>query len=92
MTEFIQNEWCQCDIINKTKIITKQGSDKIHGIIPKKYQNYTSNTILKHDNVLAKVDQLPWGRLLNTPSHDAYSITIHMCTMTLADISYKQNE
>ena len=59
--EFTQNYWGQRHIITKTKIWTKQGSDKIHDVIPTKYQKYPSNKILKHDNVLAKVNKLPWG-------------------------------
>ena len=35
--EFTQNYWGQCDIINKTKIITQGGSDTIHEIILTKY-------------------------------------------------------
>ena len=69
--EFTQNDWRQRDIINKTKILTKWGLDKIHEAIPTKYHKYPSNTILKHANVLAKWNKLPWGGLLNVPSHEA---------------------
>ena len=55
--ELTQNDWGQRDTINKTKILTKQGSDKIHDVIPTKYQKYPSNKILKHANVLAKVNK-----------------------------------
>ena len=58
--EFTQNDWGQCDIINKTKILTKRGSDKVHDIIPTKYQKYPSDTILKHANVLSKSNKLPY--------------------------------
>ena len=34
----------------------------------------------------AKVNKLPHGRLLNMKQHDAYSITIHIRTMNIADI------
>ena len=44
--ELIQNEWGQCDIINKIKIWTKRGTDTIHAVLPKKYQKYPSTTIL----------------------------------------------
>ena len=49
--EFTQNDWGQRDIANKTKILTKRGSDKIHDVILTKYQKYPSNTILKHASV-----------------------------------------
>ena len=51
LTDFTQNDWVQRDIINKTKILIKWVSDKIHDIIPSKYQKYTSNIILKHANL-----------------------------------------
>ena len=41
--EFTQNDWGQREIINKTKILTKWGSDKINDVIPTKYKKYTSN-------------------------------------------------
>ena len=59
MMEFTQNDWGQRDIINKTKILTKRGSDKIHDVMPMKYQKYHSNTILKHANFLAKENKSP---------------------------------
>ena len=90
--EITQYDWGQCEIINKTKILTKQGSDKIHEFIPTKYQKYPFNTILKHANVLDKLNKLSWGHLLHLPSQDAYSIQIHVLTMTLADNSHKQKE
>ena len=57
--EFTQNYWGWCDIINTIKLLTKQGSDKIHDVTPKKYQKYHSIKILKHANVLDKVNKLP---------------------------------
>ena len=51
MMEFTQNDWGQRDIMNRIMKLNKQGSDKIHAVIPKKYQKYHSNTILKHANV-----------------------------------------
>ena len=54
-----KNDWGQCDIINKTIILTKQVTDKIHDFIPEKYQKYPSNTIIKHANVLDKVNKWP---------------------------------
>ena len=56
---FTQNDSIKRDIINKTKILTKLGSDTIHDIIPQKYDKYHSTTILKHVNVLAKVNRAP---------------------------------
>ena len=47
--DFMQNDWGKRAIIKKTKILTKQGSDKIHDFILTKYQKYPSNTILKHN-------------------------------------------
>ena len=54
---FTQNYWGQRGIINKTKILTKWGSDMIHDVIPTKYQKYTPNIILKHAIVLAQVNK-----------------------------------
>ena len=84
--DFTQNDWGQRDIINKTKILNRWGSDTIHGTIKIKYQKYLS------ENVLDKVDKLTYGRLLNTPLHDAYIITIHKRITTLEDIKHKQKE
>ena len=71
---------------------TQLGSDTIHDVIPTKCQRYPSNTILENTNVLDKVNKLPYWRLLNMTSHDAYSIKIHVRTMTLFYISHQQNE
>ena len=46
------------------------------------------NQILKHENVLAKVNKLPYVRLHYMKPHDTYIITIHVHTMTIADISH----
>ena len=56
--EFTQNDWGQRDIKNKTTILTKPGIDTVHAVIPKIYQKYPSTTIIKHANVLDKVNKL----------------------------------
>ena len=81
--EFAENDWGQLDITNKIIILTKQGIDKIHAAVTKKYKKYPSTKILKHVNFLAKVNKLPKGCLLNMILHYAYSITIHVHTMTI---------
>ena len=85
---FTQKYRVQHKIINKTRILPKRCSDRIHDVIPTKYQKYPSTTILKHVNVLAKVNKLPWGNLYNMTSHDAYITTIHISRMYLAGINY----
>ena len=90
--EFVQNDWGQCDIINKTKMLSKRGSDKIHDIIQTKYQKYPSIKILKDANVFAKWNKSSYERLINTPSYDAYSIQIHVCTLILDDIHHEQKD
>ena len=87
-----KNYWGQHDIINKTKVLNKRGSYTIHDVITTKYHKYPFYAKLKHDNILDKVDKLPWGGLLKMMSHEAYSIQIHVCTMTLANINHKQKE
>ena len=57
--EFTKNNRYQCDIINKVTILTKRGIYTVHVVIPTEYQKYTSTTILKYANVLAKVEKLP---------------------------------
>ena len=84
-----QNYWGQRDIINTIKTFTKQGSDMINDVISKKYQKYPFNAILKHANILAKVNKSPYGHLHNMTPHDVYSITIHVRKMTLADMSHE---
>ena len=59
MMEFMQNDLVQLDIINKSKILSKQVSDMIHDVILTKYQKCPSSTILKHANVLAKLNKSP---------------------------------
>ena len=49
-------------------------ADIIYVIILVKYQKYPSNKILKHANVLAKVNKSPWGILHNTTPNNAYNI------------------
>ena len=44
----------------------------IHDIIMTKFQKYPSDTILKHENVLAKRKKLTWGRLNNLQPHSTY--------------------
>ena len=56
--EFTQSDWGQHDIISEIKILLKRGINTIHAVIPIKFQNYPSTTILKHSNVLAKVNTL----------------------------------
>ena len=90
--ELAQNDWGQGDIINKITILIKQGTYMIHAVITMKYQKYPSTTILKHVNVLAKVNKLTKGRLLNMTPYDAYIITIHVLKITPADISHEQKE
>ena len=57
-----------------------------------KYQKYTSTTILKHVNVLAKVNKSSYVCLVNMTPYDDYSITTHVYTMTISDISNEQME
>ena len=57
--EFTKNDWGQRDIVNKTKILNKRGSNKIHDVIMMKYQKCPSNKILKHANVSDKVTKPP---------------------------------
>ena len=59
MMDFMEYDWGQRYIIKKITIITKRGIDTIHVVIPTKYQKYLSTTILKHANVLAKVNKSP---------------------------------
>ena len=64
----------------------------IHANIPMKYQKYPSTTILKHVNVLPKVNKSTWGNLHHMTPHDSYSIPIHVRTMSLSVISHEQEE
>ena len=72
--------------------LNKRGSDTIHDVIPTKYQKYSSKTIIKHAIFLDKLNKLPQGRLIYLPSHNAYSIPIHVRTMTLAEINHTKKE
>ena len=92
MMEFTQNDWDQRDVINKNILWTKLGTDTIHPVIPMKYQKHTSTTILKHANILDKVNKSPYMSLLNMTPHDAYSITIHVRTMSISEISHDKKE
>ena len=51
---------------------------------------YNSTKKMRHANDLAKLNKLPWGWLNNMTPHDTYSITIHVRTLTLAEISHEQ--
>ena len=79
-------------MIIKIIILNKKSRDTIHAIVLRKYKKYPSTTILKHANVLAKVNKSPYVRLLNTTPQKAYSITIHVHTMTIPNISNEQNK
>ena len=57
MISFTHNEWGQHDIMNNNIILIKRGADTIYTVLPTKYCKYTSTTILKHANVLAKVNK-----------------------------------
>ena len=57
-----------------------------------KYHMHLSTKKLKHTNVSDKVNKSPYVRLINMNPHDAYSITIHVRTTTLAEISHKKKE
>ena len=46
MMEFTPNYCGKRDNIYIIKLLSKQGSDQIHEIIPTTYQKYPSNTIL----------------------------------------------
>ena len=82
--EFTQNYWSQRDVMNKIIILTKLGTDMIQAVIPTKFKKYPSTTILKHAGVLFTLNKSPWGCLQNMTPHDAYSIPIHVCTLTLS--------
>ena len=67
---FTQNDWSQPNITSKIIILTKRGTDTIHDVIQTKYHKYPSTTILKHVNVLAKVNKSHYMRLLNMTPHN----------------------
>ena len=62
----------------------------IHAVILTKYQKYPSTKILKHVNVLDKINKSSYGYLPNMTPPDAYSIKIHVGTVTLAEIIHEQ--
>ena len=90
--EFTQNDESKRDIINNIIILAKRGTYMVQAVIPKKCHKYPSTKILKHANVLAKVNKMPWGYLHNMAPHDAYSIPIHVRTVTLAEMSHRQKK
>ena len=57
--EFTKNDWGQRYITDKIIILTKQVAYTIHDVTPMKYHKHPSTTILKHANVLAKVNKSP---------------------------------
>ena len=88
--EFTKNDRGQRDVTNKIIILTKQRTDRIHTVITTKNRKYTSTTILKHVNVLAKVNKSSYGLLPNIMLHDTHIITIRVRKVTLPDISHEQ--
>ena len=61
----------------------------INAIIPAKNWKYPSTTIPKSVNVLDKRNKSLYRCLQNMMPHDAYSITNHVLTMNIEDISHK---
>ena len=55
-----------------------------------KYHKYVSTKIIKHVNVLAKLNKSTHVSLLNITPYDTYSITIHTRTMTIMGVSREQ--
>ena len=62
----------------------------MYDVILIKYQKYPSTTMLKHVNVLAKLNKAALGSLPDMMPHKYFSITINVHTMILADISHEQ--
>ena len=91
MMEFTQNDWGKRDSIDKVIILTKLDTDTIHVINPTKYQNYPLTTMLGHGNVLNQLKKSHYVCLINIKPYDAYSITIHVCTMNISDIIHKKS-
>ena len=60
----------------------------IHAVVLTKYQKYPPTTILKHVNVLTKVNKWPYVSLHNMMPHDSYSIPIHVRRMTLLGMNH----
>ena len=71
MVSFTHNDWDQHDIINDIIILTQQGAYMIYTIIPMKFKKYSSTKVLKHVNVLPKVNNFPYENLINMTPHDA---------------------
>ena len=92
MIEFAQNDWSQRDILDKIIILKKEVTYTLHAVILKKYHEYPLTKILKHLNVLAKVNKSPLGSLPNMMPHDAYSIIIYVHTVTLVEFSREKKE
>ena len=92
MMSFTQNDWSKRDILKSIISLTKQGTDTIHAVIPMKYQNYPSTKILKHANVLSKVNKLPYVHSLNMTPHGSYSITIQLRTMITLGTNHEKKE
>ena len=67
---FTKNDCGQHHII-KCYNINQRGTDTLHGVIPIKYQNYPSTTILKNAKILAKANKFPYVHLLDMTTHDA---------------------
>ena len=70
--------------------LNKRGKDTIHAVIPTSYHKYISTKILKHTNILTKVNNLPYVSLLDMMPYGAYSITINVRTMTILEIIHEQ--
>ena len=64
----------------------------IHAVIPINYHKYPSSTIIKHKDVLARVNKWTYVHSLNMKPHDYKSITNHVHKMTVSDISYEKKE
>ena len=64
----------------------------IHDAIPKKYQKYPFITILKHGNVVAKVNKLHCGHLDIVTPYENYGNKIHVTSMTPMYISHEQKK
>ena len=57
--EFTQNYWGQSDIITKTKILTKRGTDTIYAVILKNIRSIPQPQYLKMRIFLAGVNKFP---------------------------------
>ena len=61
---FTHNDWGQCDIIKKNKILTNWYAYTIYTVIMMIYHKFPSNTILKHSNILDQLNKSSYKRLL----------------------------